>query len=242
MEKTKINLKEETTNISEIEVVEDKEIEKMLKAGLHFGHRKDKKNSKIEPFIYGIRNNILLIDIFQTKEYLQKAIEYLQQKKKEGAVILFVGTKITAREMIKELAEKIGMPYMTERWLGGTLTNFEILSLQIKKLKEIKQKQEKGEFEKYSKKEKLKIKQNLEKIKKKIGGLRTLQKLPDVLFAVDVQKEKTAVKEARKKGIPIVGICDTDGDPSSVDFPIPANDDAPSSLKYILEKIKKALK
>ncbi|PJC47957.1 MAG: hypothetical protein CO034_00735, partial [Parcubacteria group bacterium CG_4_9_14_0_2_um_filter_35_11] len=99
MEKTKINLKEETTNISEIEAVEDKEIEKMLKAGLHFGHRKDKKNSKIEPFIYGIRNNILLIDIFQTKEYLQKAIEYLQQKKKEGAVILFVGTKITAREM-----------------------------------------------------------------------------------------------------------------------------------------------
>jgi len=251
MEKTKDNIikeikekKEikEVKNLSQVTEIKDKEIEEMLKAGLHFGHRKDKKNSKIEPFIYGIRNNILLIDIFQTKEYLQKAIEYLQQKKKEGAVILFVGTKITAREMIKELAEKIGMPYMTERWLGGTLTNFEILSIQIKKLKEIKQRQEKGEFEKYSKKEKLKIKQNLEKIKKKIGGLRTLQKLPDVLFAVDVQKEKTAVKEARKKGIPIVGICDTDGDPSSVDFPIPANDDAPSSLKYILEKIKKALK
>lgn len=238
----KNELKEETIKSSEVVVTKDKDIEEMLKAGLHFGHRKDKKHSRMEPFIYGTRNDISLIDVSQTKEYLQKATEYLKQKKEKGAIILFVGTKITAKEMIKELAEKNGMPYMIERWLGGTLTNFEILSLQIKKLKEMEEGEKKGEFKKYSKKEQLKIKQNLEKLKRKIGGLKTLQKLPDVLFVVDINKEKTAIKEAVKKEIPVVGICDTDGDPNLVDFPIPANDDAPSSLKYILEKVKKALK
>jgi len=233
---------EKVKEVSQVTEVKDKEIEKMLKAGLHFGHRKDKKHAKMGPFIYGIRNNILLVDILKTRECLEKALEYLKQKKREGAVILFVGTKIVVKEMVKNLAQELQMPYVTERWLGGTLTNFEIVNSQIQKLVEIEEKKKKGEFDKYTKKERRRIDQNLAKIKRKIEGLRTLKRLPDVLFVVDVYKERTAIKEARRKGLPIVGICDTDGDPTLVDFPIPANDDAPSSLKYILTKVKKVLK
>jgi len=233
---------EKVKGIAKVAVTKDDEIENILKAGLQFGHRRDKKHPKMGPFIYGARNNILLIDILKTKEYLQKALDYLKQRKGEGAIILFVATKTIAKDMVKELAKSLKMPYITERWLGGTLTNFEIIGSQVEKLEEMEEKKKRGDFDKYTKKEKHRIDQNIEKITRRIGGLKTMKRLPDILFIVDVQKEKTAVREARKKGISIIGICDTNGDPSLVDLPIPANDDAPSSLKYILEKVKGALK
>ncbi|MCD6094501.1 30S ribosomal protein S2 [bacterium] len=221
---------------------DEKEIEEMFNAGLHFGHRHSKTHPKMTPFIYGMRNNVDIIDLLKTKEYLEKALDYLKEKKKEKPLILFVGTKVSAKKLVKELAEELKMPYVVERWLGGTLTNFEVISKRVQYLKEMEEKKKKGEFEKYPKKERLKINQELEKIEKKMGGLKLLTRLPDLLFVVDVRKEALAIKEARRKGIPIVGICDTDGDPSLVDYPIPANDDAISSLKYILEKVKEALK
>ena len=236
---------EETEELEkEIQAVsaKDKEIKKMFEAGLHFGHRHSRKHPKMEPFIYGVRNTVDIIDLLQTKEYLKKALDYLKQKKKENALILFVGTKVSARALVKELADEPGIPYVTERWLGGTLTNFKVISQRIKYLKEMEEKREKGELEKYKKKERIVINKKLERIEKKMGGLRNLVKLPDLLFVVDVAKEKLAIKEAKEKGIPIVGICDTDGDPTLVDCPILANDDAISSLKYILDRVKKALK
>ncbi|MCZ2846235.1 MAG: 30S ribosomal protein S2 [Candidatus Bathyarchaeota archaeon] len=214
----------------------------MLKAGIQFGHRKDRKHPKIEPFIYGTRNDVLLIDVIKTREFFEKALDYLKKKKKDGAVILFVATKNIARELVVDVAKDLKMPYITERWLGGILTNFEIIKRQLDKLEGMEQEKKEGESNKYTKKERLRKDQSMEKIKRKIGGLRTLKRLPDILFVVDVQREKTAILEAGKKKIPIVGICDTNGDPSSVDFPIPANDDAPSALAYIFEKIKKELK
>lgn len=220
---------------------DDKEIERILKAGLHFGHKRSKGHPKMGPFIYGMRNHILIIDPLKTKVALNQALEYLKQKKKEGALVLFIGTKISAKKLIKSLAEELKMPYVIERWLGGTLTNFEIVNKRIQYLREMEEKIKKGEFDKYTKKEKMRIDQEIERIKRKIGGLLFLKKLPDLLFVVDVHKEKLAVKEAKAKGIPVVGICDTDGDPTSVDYPIPANDDGLSSLKYILGKVKKVL-
>jgi small subunit ribosomal protein S2 len=234
--------KEEKGEITKIETSKDAEIQKMFEAGLHFGHRHSRIHPKMGPFIYGTRNNVDIIDLAETKEYLQKALDFLREQKEKKSLILFVGTKASAKEMIKELTEALSMPYVTERWLGGTLTNFEVISKRIKHLKEMEEKKANGELEKYKKKERIKIEQEMEKMKKKLGGLKNLSRLPDILFVVDVAKEKLAVKEAKQKKIPIVGICDTNGDPTSVDYPIPANDDAISSLKYILEKVKEALK
>jgi small subunit ribosomal protein S2 len=213
----------------------DKEIEKMFKLGVHFGHSHSKKHPKTASFIYGTRNNIDIIDLLETKISLEKAQKYLEEKKK--ALILFVATKTSAREIIKNLAERLGMPYVIERWLGGTLTNFDIIKKRIDRLKELEEKEKRGEFEKYTKKERIRIDQEIERIDRKLGGLRKLDRLPDILFIVDVKKEMPAIKEAKQKKIPIVGICDTDGDPSLIDYPIIANDDAVSSLEYILKKV-----
>ncbi|HOK35589.1 MAG TPA: 30S ribosomal protein S2 [Candidatus Pacearchaeota archaeon] len=220
----------------------DKEIQEMFEAGLHFGHHHSKMHPKMKPFIYGKRNGIDIIDFLKTKEYLEKALDFLKSAKEKNSLILFVGTKISAKNLIKELAEELKMPYVIERWLGGTLTNFETISKRIEYLKEIEAKKEKGELEKYKKKERIKINQKIEKMERKLGGLKNLTRLPDLLFVVDVAEEHLAVKEANMKGIPIVGICDTNGDPTSVNYPILANDDAISSLKYILNKVKEALK
>ncbi|MFH0987312.1 MAG: 30S ribosomal protein S2 [Patescibacteria group bacterium] len=222
--------------------IRDKEIEEMLKSGVQFGHRQDKKHPKMENFVYGSRNSISIIDVLKTKEYLQKAIDFLKEKIKKGAIILFVGTKLAIKNMIKELAQDFKMPYVTERWLGGTLTNFGVVSIQIKNLERLEEGKKKGDFDKYTKKERLRLDKDLEKRKRKIGGIRTLKKLPDVLFVVDVRKEKTAIEEAAIKKIPVVGICDTDSDPDSIDYPVFANDEVPSSVKYILTKIKQSLK
>lgn len=219
----------------------DKSTKVMFEKGLHFGHSHSKKHPKMEPFIYGMRNNIDIIDLSEAQKCLKKTLDFLKEKKKEKALMLFVGTKVSARKLIKEKAEKLSMPYVTERWLGGTLTNFEVIKKRIDFLKDMEEKRKKGEFEKYTKKERLRIDQEIERIEKRAGGLRKLNRLPDLLFVIDVKKEKIAIEEAKKKNITIVGICDTDGDPTMVDYFIPVNDEGIASLGYILEKIEKVL-
>lgn len=231
----------EQKEISEVELVEDKEIEEMFKAGLHFGHRHSMIHPKMLPFLYGVRNEIDIIDLLKTKEYLKKALDYLKEKKKGKPLILFVGTKAVARDILRKLAEELQMPYVYERWLGGTLTNFEVIKKRVDYLKEMEEKKTKGEFEKYHKKERMKLDKDLNKLKRKMEGLKKLLRLPDILFAVDVEEERLAINEARKKEIPIVGICDTDGNPNFINYPIPANDDSVASIKYILEIVEKVL-
>lgn len=233
---------EEDLPKEETQDVKDKEIQKMFEAGLHFGHRHSRINPKMKPFIYGKRNGIDIIDLLKTKECLEQALNFLKAEKEKNALILFVGTKVSAKNLIKELAEELKMPYVNERWLGGTLTNFELISKRIKYLKEMEEKKAKREFEKYKKKERIKIDQEIEKMERKLGGLKNLTRLPDLLFVVDVTQEHLVVREANMKKIPVIGICDSNGDPTSVTYPIPANDDATSSLRYILDKVKKTLK
>jgi small subunit ribosomal protein S2 len=236
----KKNQKKETTTKTKA-LAPNKEIEEMFRVGLHFGHFHPKKDPRMGPFIYGIRNNVDIIDLIETQKLIEKTLEYLKEKKKENALMLFVGTKISVRDLVKELAEKVGAPYVTQRWLGGTLTNFEVIKKRIDYLKEIMEKKERGELEKYTKKERLHIDREIERTERKLGGLRKLERLPDLLFVVDVEKEKHAIEEAKNKNIPIVGICDTDGNPNSVNYFIPANDDGIAPLKYIFKKVEKVL-
>jgi len=247
-QKETIKEKKEKTSLEEkslkekIDSFDDAEIKKMLEAGVHFGHRHSKTYPKMAPFIYGSRNTIDLINPLKTKEYLEEALNFLKKQKEKKSLILFVGTKISAKKLIKELAEELSMPYVNERWLGGTLTNFEVISKRINYLKEMEAKRDTGKLDDYKKKERVKINQEIARIERKISGLKNLSHSPDVLFVIDIEEEKLAVKEANKKKIPIVGICDTNGNPDMVDYPIPANDDAVSSLKYILDKVKEVLK
>lgn len=235
MQKTKTNKTKTSTSL------EREKIKEMFKLGLHFGHSHSKKNPKMGPYLYGMRNNIDIIDLLETEKYLNQVLDYLKEVKKKKPLILFVGTKISAQKLIKEMANRLSMPYITERWLGGLLTNFESIKRRIDFLKEMERKREEGEFDKYTKQERLRIDKKIEKMRQTVGGIKNLERLPDILFVVDANKEKTAIKEARRKNITTIALCDSDGDPTSVDYFIPVNDDGISSLKYILEKIEKVL-
>jgi len=247
METTKTikkNKKEEKKEQSEVKILEnfDKEkIEEMLKLGLHFGHSHKKKNPKMDPYLYGMRNNIDIIDLLETEKQLNIVLDYLKEIKAKKPLILFVGTKPSAKKIVMELAQKLSMPYVIERWLGGTLTNFESIKRRVEFLKEMEKKKQEGEFEKYTKQERLRIEKEIERTEKKLGGLKNLERLPDILFVVDANKEKIAIKEAKRKNICVIALCDSDGDPTSVDYFIPVNDEGISSLKYIFDKVEKAL-
>jgi len=231
------DLKEEKKEIFS----QDKEIIEMLEAGVHFGHKKSKRNPKMRKFLYGTKTSVDIIDITKTKEYLKWACEFLKEKKKEGALILLVGTKIPAKDLIQKLGEKTGMPYISEKWFGGIITNFSQVQKQLERLQVLEKSRAKGNFKYLGKKEILRIDQNIARMKRKFGGLKSLERLPDILFVVDTKREGLAIKEAKKGNIQVVGICDTDGDPTLVDFPIPANDDSITSLKYLLSEIEKSL-
>lgn len=217
------------------------DIEEMAKAGVHFGHRISRMHPKMRPYIYGIKNNIHFIDLEKSAFKLREALEFIKNLVKEGKTLLLIGTKNPAKSLIKEIGEELSLPYVSERWLGGTFTNFEEMKKRINYFKELKEKSQKEEFEKYTKKEKLKMGEKLEKLEMKFGGLRNLEKLPEAIFVCDMKKDKLACKEAKRMGIKIVGIADTNVDPNMADYPIPGNDDALSSLKYILDKVKEAI-
>lgn len=216
--------------------------EELIKAGAHIGHAKSKWNPKMEPFIFGVRNNFIIIDVFKTIDQLKKAIDFLREKIAQGGKVLFVGSKIQIRKIVKETAENLNMPYVSGRWLGGLFTNFKIMHERIRRFSELEAKREAGELERYTKKERLNIDRELAKLRRELGGIKDLEKIPDALFVAGAGAEKTAVAEAVKMKIPIVAIIDTDADPSAIAWPIPANDSSPKSLELILSVVSQELK
>jgi len=214
------------------------DLEEMAKAGIHFGHRTSRIHPKIEPYLYGVRNNVHIINLEKTAEKLKEALKFIQKLISESKILLMVGTKIQTKELVKSLAIDCGLSYVNERWLGGTFTNFEIIKKRIEYFKELENKKSKGELEKYTKKERAKFDEELRELEIKFGGIKNLNQLPDAIFVLDIKKDYLSVKEAQLKGIKIIGLSDTNTDPTLADYPIPANDDAISSVKYILEKVK----
>lgn len=222
--------------------IEMPSLEEMLKAGVHFGHRPSKWNPKMEPYIFTSRNNVHVIDLEKTYQKLEEAVKFIQQIKDKKEVVMFVGTKTAAKEITQKAAQESKMPYVTERWIGGTLTNFKSMSKRLEYFRDLEKKKKSGSLDKYTKKERHDFDIELEKLNRQFGGIKQITQLPDALFVVDTKQEKLAVKEAKMKDIPVVGICDSNADPTIIDYPIPANDDASSSLKLIVGTIAKALK
>lgn len=216
-------------------------LEKLLEAGAHFGHQTRRWNPRMAEFIYGQEEGIHIFDLTKTKSCLEEALNFLTSSIKEGKIVLLLGTKKQAKEKIAEIAKEAGLPYITERWLGGTLTNFEQVQRSIRKMSETKEKMAAGEFKDYTKKERLMIERDIERMERFLGGISGLTKTPDILFIVDTHKEIGAVKEANKVKVPVVGIVDTNANPDLVDFPIPMNDDASKATDYVLELVKEAI-
>lgn len=213
----------------------------MLKAGVHFGHQKSRWHPKMEQYIFGARNSVHIINLEKTQEELEKALGYVKNLASKGQVILFVGTKRQARDIIKEAAINCGMPYLVERWIGGLLTNFDEVKRRLKKYKHLKEQFATGEIERYTKKEQLNLKKQLEKMDKYLVGLTDLEKMPDAVYIADMRTEKTALAETERVEIPTVAVSDTNTDPTKVLYAIPANDDAVNSIKMIADLISSAI-
>ncbi len=211
--------------------------QEMIVAGLHFGHKTSKTHPKMKPYIAGVRNTVHMFDLAKTKDKLQKAQEYIQSLRAEGKTLLLVGTKIQIKNLVKETAMACGLPYVSDRWIGGTFTNFGTIAKRTEYFRGLEKKKEAGELEKYTKKEQLGIAEEMKNLELRFGGIKNLAKLPDAIFICDLDKNQLALREAKDKGIPVVAIVDTDIDPTLVDYVIPANDDAQSSVRYILNKL-----
>lgn len=216
-------------------------LEEMMKAGVHFGHQKSRRNPKMDEYIFTTRKGINIIDLQKTQDKLKEALEFIKQVKKSGKGILFVGTKIQAKEMVRDAADFVGMPFVTERWLGGTFTNFKIIRGRTRYLVDSQDKLARGEFKKYTKFEQMKKNEELEKMEKRMGGIKFMSELPALIITTSVKEDNLAIVEAQKMGIPVISITDTNVNPSKVDYPIPANDDAISSLRLILSYVCKAI-
>jgi small subunit ribosomal protein S2 len=210
-------------------------LEDLLEAGSHFGHIVRRWNPKMSSYIWMARDGVHIFDLAKTAEKLEQACNYLYESARDGKVIIFVGTKRQAADVVKEVATNSGIPYVSERWLGGTLTNWGQFKSRVKHMEELKEKRAAGAFSKYTKKEQLLIDREIEKLERFFGGLAKLERVPDVVFIVDTHKERVAVREARAKGVKVVGITDSNANPDLVDFPVPANDDAIRSIKLITE-------
>jgi len=217
-------------------------MKELLEVGVHFGHQTKKWNPKMKKYIYIDKNGIYIIDLQETQRLLVEAYEYVKKVASEGGLILFVGTKKQIQDVIESYANECGMPYVKNRWLGGTLTNFETISNRAKRIDEIEEMEKSGIFEKLPKKEVLGIKKEYEKLLFNMGGIRNMKRLPDALYIIDPNKEIIAVREARKLGIPIIAITDTNCDPDLVDYVIPGNDDAIRSCNLITSIICDAVK
>lgn len=214
---------------------------RMFEAGVHFGQKKSILHPRMRPFVFAIRNGIALIDLEKTKEYLERAEAFLEELVSRNGNVLLVGTKPQARSAIESLARRTNMPFASLRWLGGTLTNFPTIRKRLDHLEDLEAKQASGEFAKYTKWEEQQLLEEIERLEGKMGGLKTLKALPASLLIVDMMHEAVAVREAKKTGIPIVALADTNVDPSLADYPIPANDDAASAIQWILERLGEAI-
>jgi small subunit ribosomal protein S2 len=217
-------------------------VEQMLKSGVHFGHKKSRWNPKMKPYIFSVRGNINIIDLEKTYSLLEKALEFVRTLVTNGGKILFVGTKPQARELVMELAQAVEMPYVVNRWLGGTFTNYSEIKKRIKYLNEQEEKMARNEFEKYTKYEQMQFKKEIERMNEKMGGIKKMESLPQAILVTDVNENKLVIREAKEIKVPVIAIVDTNVDPDLVDYPIPGNDDALSSLRYILGMISKTVK
>ena len=213
----------------------------MLQAGVHFGHRLSKRHPKMEPYIFMSKGGFHIINLEQTQIKLQTALDFTKKVVSNGGTILFLGTKKQAQSIISKHAKDCGMPYITERWLGGTITNYGEISRLIRKYVDLKRKKSLGQLDKYTKKERLDFDKEIEKLDKMVGGVETLTKTPDAIFVIDIKNEKTAVAEARKKNIPIIALVDTNVNPELVSYPIPANDDSVKSIEIFTSLMAQAV-
>lgn len=214
----------------------------MLKAGAHFGHQKSRWHPKMAPYLFGVRNGVHVIDLEKTLEQLEKTLTYVQNQAAEGKVILFVGTKRQARAAVEAAAKECGMPFLTERWIGGLLTNFDEFQVRLKKFNKLAEEIANGEIERYTKKEQVNYKKMYEKMSKYLIGLKSLNRLPDALYLADMRVEKTALAEAERMHVPVVAVCDSNVNPNKANHVIPANDDAVNSIKMMAGLIAAAVK
>jgi small subunit ribosomal protein S2 len=219
----------------------DVSLKELIESGAHFGHQSRRWNPKMQPYLYGVQEGVHIFDLTKTKEALLEALDFLKKQAGEGKVILLVGTKKQAKGKVREVAEAVGTPYVSERWLGGTLTNFEQIKKSIDKLAKMKEEKTSGIYQKFTKKERLLLQREIDRLERFLGGLSTLSALPDVLVVVDTHKEVGVIKEANKKGVTTVGIVDSNSDPTVVDYPIPMNDDATKALEYVIGKVGEAI-
>ncbi|EKD95017.1 MAG: Ribosomal protein S2 [uncultured bacterium] len=216
-------------------------IEELIEAGVHFGHQIRRWHPKMEPYIYTVSKNIHIIDLEDTERLLKEACEFLYKQASEGRKIVFVGTKKQSKEIIQAEAIRSGAMFVNERWIGGTITNFPTIKKNLDKLIKYMRGKETGEFDKYTKKERLLIDRETEKMTLVYGGILTLTETPDILFVIDPKREKTAVKEAQNAGIPVVAIIDTNADPTGIDYIIPGNDDAIKSVALLMRAVSDAV-
>lgn len=212
-------------------------MQELLEAGVHFGHQVRRWNPKMRKFIFAARGGIHVLDLAQTVTKLEEACEFTRKLAENGGVIIFLASKKQARQIVMEEAKRVGAYYITERWIGGLLTNWEQTGKNIKKLKDLKEKKENKEFADKTKKENLLIERDIAKLERFYGGIENLEKLPDAIFVVDVRKEENACREAKKKGVPVVAICDTNANTSLVDYPIPGNDDAIKAIEIVTKAV-----
>jgi small subunit ribosomal protein S2 len=212
-------------------------IKELLEAGVHFGHETKRWNPKMKRYIYAERNGIFIIDLQKSMVELERTFKYVQDLAMRGATILYVGTKKQAQEIVQQEADRAGMPYVNQRWLGGMLTNFRTITAQVNRLAELEALFASDDIKERVKTEQVQLQHELDRLKKNLGGFRKLRRLPDGIFVVDPTKEAIAVKEARKLGIPVIALADTDSDPDVCDYIVPGNDDAIRSIQLVVSRM-----
>ena len=216
--------------------------EDMVKSGMHFGRKKSVFNPKMKPFVYVARDNIYIIDLVKTREGLSTAMEFLKKSLEEGKLVLFVGLSAQSADLVKDLAENLNMPYVVNRWLGGTLTNFKTIISRVNYLESMEKEMALGGFEKYTKKERLMKEKEMVKLRERFDGLRKLTRVPDVLFVASSRESDLVLKEAKNTKVKTVGMVNTESDPTVLNYPIPANDNARRSIELIITTLKSYLK
>lgn len=214
----------------------------MMTHAVHFGHKSEKWNPKMAPYLFTKRNGVHIFDLNKTYEGLMEACAFVMNAAKQGKIILFVSTKQQATDLVQKEAESCNMPYVKSRWIPGLLTNFKTIRSRVRYLQKLKEQEKTGEFEKYTKKEALNFRKEIDKLQASLGGVVSLENTPDIVFVIDVNRDKIAVKEAKKIGAKVVAIVDSNSDPDDIDYIIPANDDAIKSITYLVSKIGQAIR
>lgn len=217
--------------------VDNEIITEMAEAGVLYSHKKSKADPRMKPFVVANRYQLDVLDAGAVLDSIEKAGEFMKEILSNDGTILFVGTTAVSREQVKELAEKLGQPYVVNRWLGGTLTNLDVIKKRIKHYLELKEKRAEGELEKYTKKEQVEFDKEIDQLTRKFDGIKSLKKIPDAVFVINTEKHPIAVKESRDKDVPVIGVIDTNDNPEEVDYPIIANDHAKSSLEWVMNKL-----